>query len=634
MTDVTPFLWFDNDAEAAIIFYTALIPDSEVVSIGRYPDEVPGMGGKVMHAHFRLAGRDYYAMDAGPQFPFTEAVSLFVSCADQDGGRSLLGGADRRRGTGAALCVAEGPMGAVLADRSRPADRADPRSRPRALPSGGTGDADHDQDRHRRDRSRRRRIVRLRLPAADRRMPRGRCGRGIRLLARPRRPDRCPRTTRLPRLRPRLRRPRAGGRPSGEPRTLADGVCRRRGRWSPLTGGGALISERDSGIGPGAHRRAASCARPASSPGVVSGGESGLHGLAVWHDETTGDRWLYAYHGASDDNRVVRMPLLGEPGALSLGEPEVVLSGIGAGEHAQRRPHRLRTGRVALRHHRRCAETGMPRRTRMRSGGKILRLTPEGEPAPGNPFGNAVWTLGHRNVQGIAWTADGELWASEFGQNAWDELNHIVAGANYGWPIVEGDAGDGRFTDPGDRVDDRRGESERDRRRRRAPSSSPDCGANGCGWSTSPRTHAVRSADRRACEGQGRLRDVVAAPDGSLWILTNNTDGRGVAASRRRPPAAAADRAGLVASAGDRCPSVAPAARYGEIVSSQPRCPHCRHFLYLDRADVSELRGRARLSHALTRQFYGVRNNQVVIDGRTWYTCSNREWAVQLARAR
>ena len=84
MTDVTPFLWFDDDAEAAIMFYTALIPGSEVVSLERYPDQVPGMGGKVMHAHFRLGDRDYYAMDAGPQFPFTEAVSLFVSCRDQE----------------------------------------------------------------------------------------------------------------------------------------------------------------------------------------------------------------------------------------------------------------------------------------------------------------------------------------------------------------------------------------------------------------------------------------------------------------------------------------------------------------------------------------------------------------------
>jgi predicted 3-demethylubiquinone-9 3-methyltransferase (glyoxalase superfamily) len=83
MAHVTPFLWFDDDAEAAITFYTTLVPDSEVVSVSRYPDEVPTLGGKVMHAHFRLAGRDYYAMDAGPQFPFTEAVSLYVACSDQ-----------------------------------------------------------------------------------------------------------------------------------------------------------------------------------------------------------------------------------------------------------------------------------------------------------------------------------------------------------------------------------------------------------------------------------------------------------------------------------------------------------------------------------------------------------------------
>ncbi|QKJ19375.1 VOC family protein [Microbacterium hominis] len=83
MGDVTPFLWFDADAEAAIAFYTSLVPDSEVVTIGRYPVEIPGMGGKVMHAHFRLGGRDFLAMDAGPQFPFTEAVSMYVACADQ-----------------------------------------------------------------------------------------------------------------------------------------------------------------------------------------------------------------------------------------------------------------------------------------------------------------------------------------------------------------------------------------------------------------------------------------------------------------------------------------------------------------------------------------------------------------------
>ena len=54
------------------------------MSLAHYAEELPGFAGKVMQAHFRLAGRDYYAFDAGPQFPFTEAISLFVSCADQD----------------------------------------------------------------------------------------------------------------------------------------------------------------------------------------------------------------------------------------------------------------------------------------------------------------------------------------------------------------------------------------------------------------------------------------------------------------------------------------------------------------------------------------------------------------------
>lgn len=84
MSSVTPFLWFDDDAEAAITFYTGLVADSEIVSISRYPEGTPNLGGKVMHARFRLGGCDYLAMDAGPQYPFTEAMSLYVSCETQD----------------------------------------------------------------------------------------------------------------------------------------------------------------------------------------------------------------------------------------------------------------------------------------------------------------------------------------------------------------------------------------------------------------------------------------------------------------------------------------------------------------------------------------------------------------------
>lgn len=303
--------------------------------------------------------------------------------------------------------------------------------------------------------------------------------------------------------------------------TLASGL---RAPWSVavLPGGGALISER----GDGTVReltRSGELRIAGVVPGVVPGGEAGLHGLALWQNGP--ERWLYAYHGASEDNRVVRMPLTGADGALALGEAEVVFDGIArAGNH--------NGGRIAF------GPDGFLYVTTGDAGdrdasqdpaspnGKILRLTPEGQPAPGNPFGTAVFSLGHRNVQGIAWTADGTMWASEFGQNTWDELNVIRPGGNYGWPVVEGDAGDARFVDPvavwptseaspsgiaavGDTVFMAALRGERL-------------------WVIDTAGGALAGDPRAVLVGeQGRLRDVVPGPGGTLLVLTNNTDGRG-----------------------------------------------------------------------------------------------------------
>jgi len=207
-----------------------------------------------------------------------------------------------------------------------------------------------------------------------------------------------------------------------------------------LPDGAALVSERDSAqIKRIANGTATSVG---TVPGVVPGGEGGLLGIAVAPTFAT-DRFVYAYFTASGDNRVVRMPF-----NTTLGTPQVLVTGI-----AKNTIHN--GGRMAF------GPDGMLYISTGDAGnsansqnpnslnGKILRVTPTGAAAPGNPTaGNRMYTLGHRNVQGLAWDGAGRLWASEFGQNTWDELNLIQAGRNYGWPTVEGRAGNPNFVDP------------------------------------------------------------------------------------------------------------------------------------------------------------------------------------------
>lgn len=311
------------------------------------------------------------------------------------------------------------------------------------------------------------------------------------------------------------------GPANAEPVALAIGLD---APWSVvrLDEGGALISQRDDGevlelTASGELREAGVV------PGVVSGGESGLHGLALLDDD--GGRWLYAYHGAESDNRMVRMPLTGEPGALTLDAEavEVVVEGIPrASNHDGGRIAFGPDGMLYIG----TGDAGQRDRARDRDflGGKILRVTPEGKPAPGNPFGTAVYSLGHRNVQGLAWTDDGTLWASEFGQNTWDELNRIEAGGDYGWPDHEGFA---RADDAIDPV---------------AVWSPDEASPSGIAviddvvyiaglrgerlWLYDTSTPSAEPWPVYTGEF-GRLRDVVAGPDDAFWVLTNNTDGRG-----------------------------------------------------------------------------------------------------------
>ncbi|MDF2144055.1 sorbosone dehydrogenase family protein [Knoellia sp. p5-6-4] len=252
-------------------------------------------------------------------------------------------------------------------------------------------------------------------------------------------------------------------------------------------------------------------------PGVEPGGEGGLLGVAASPDFST-DRSVFLYLTAGNDNRVVRVTFAN--GRAS--RPQPVLTGIPkAGNHNGGRLAFGPDGFLYVT----TGDAGVPDRSQDRSslGGKILRVTKDGRPAPGNPFdGSPVWSYGHRNVQGIAWDSDGRMFASEFGQNTWDELNLIRPGRNYGWPVVEGRAGRAGFVDP--------------LRQWSTAESSPSgiaVTADGTVYLAAlrgqslwrvPTRDGVAGEPVRLLEGEyGRLRDVVVGPDGRLWVLTNNT---------------------------------------------------------------------------------------------------------------
>lgn len=254
---------------------------------------------------------------------------------------------------------------------------------------------------------------------------------------------------------------------------------------------------------------------------AVPQGEAGLLGTAVSPDFAT-DRTLFFYLTTESDNRVVKARLEGS----QLGATSVVLDGIPAGFiHDGGRIAFGPDGHLYVT----TGETGDPELAQDPASlaGKILRITADGEPAPGNPDpGSPVWSLGHRNVQGLAWDDEGRLWASEFGDSAWDELNLVERGGNYGWPRVEGTGGGPDFIDP--------------QLVWPVEQASPSglAYAGGHLWMAGlrgQRLWRIRvSADGRATRPQayftgeyGRLRTVAAAPDGLLWLTTSNRDGRG-----------------------------------------------------------------------------------------------------------
>jgi glucose/arabinose dehydrogenase len=319
--------------------------------------------------------------------------------------------------------------------------------------------------------------------------------------------------------------------------------------WSVvLLGDTALISERDSGrilelLDDGTTRSIGTV------PGVSAAGESGLLGLAIapaddaeassgsasssasanssGNASTTpsaSTNSLYVYSTGDDGNRIQRFALAGTPGSLTLGRATTILDGLPSNTFHN-------GGRIAFGPegmlYATVGDAGSSPDAQERSSlaGKILRMTPDGGVPDDNPFdGSLVYSLGHRNVQGLGWASDGTMFAAEFGQDAWDELNVIEAGSNYGWPEVEGEGGGAKgFVDPVQQW------------------STDDASPSGLAvvddtvFIANLRGEVLRgvpvsdpSTSHEYFQGElGRLRTVLESPDGGLWILTNNTDGRG-----------------------------------------------------------------------------------------------------------
>lgn len=254
-----------------------------------------------------------------------------------------------------------------------------------------------------------------------------------------------------------------------------------------------------------------------------TGGEGGLLGLA-FHPDDPDTAFTYQTYdsGGSRRNRIVRHD------TANGWTREVVLDGIpGAVIHDG--------GRLFVHDGALYATTGDATASQDAQNpqvlnGKVLRLTLDGQPHPDNPFGNAVFTYGHRNPEGLA-VRDGVLYAIEHGPSENDEINRLETGANYGWPETTGPSDNPEFTDPIVTY----------------PNIIAPAGGvfyNGpierwqgdlfLGALAGTHLRRVRIRDGKAVVNEalysgefGRLRTTFVGPDGHLHVTTSNRDGRG-----------------------------------------------------------------------------------------------------------
>jgi len=289
-----------------------------------------------------------------------------------------------------------------------------------------------------------------------------------------------------------------------------------------LPDGTALATERDSDrilkIGPDQGADGLTVTPAQTLTGVAAGGGGGLLGIAVSPNYKT-DQTVYIFYSTTQDNRIASLKLGGQPTPLVTGIPHGASDNGGS----------LRFGPDGMLYAT-TGDAGTPTAsTDPRSlAGKILRMGPDGKPAPGNPTATSlVYASGLHDPQGLAWDQSKRLYVTDQGRSSWDEIDLVQPGKDYGWPAVEGNAGNPKYADPLVQL-------------KPAAAGCSGLAASDtllvAGCLTGTRLYLVQltaaggtlGAPQDLLTGEyGRLRTVVHAPDGSLWVTTSNKDGVG-----------------------------------------------------------------------------------------------------------
>jgi glucose/arabinose dehydrogenase len=278
--------------------------------------------------------------------------------------------------------------------------------------------------------------------------------------------------------------------------------------WYPGSGTEAVVVEGDG----------AAWLRTTTTP-TNEGGLLGITYDPATVTAATAD--VFVFHTTATGNAVARLALTGlDTGAPQLSGATTILAGIPRGQHNY-------GGAIAFGPdgylYVATGDAEEPDLAQIPSSlaGKILRITADGNPAPGNPWGDTPqWAIGLRDVKGLSWSDDGVMYAADLGPGTWDELNIVTPGANFGWPTVEGISEDPRFVDPVFVWD---------------PAEAAPSGVavtNTAIYVATTRGERLwqvplGNEDMRQMlvDEYGRLQAVVAEGDDTLWVLTGNLDG-------------------------------------------------------------------------------------------------------------